>query len=86
MASERLDVTEAERRFRTSSIVSFLSEHTYLLTQDGTVVAKLTPVDRAPTGSELASRWRERPRLDPADAAVWAEELAALKADGRQPD
>ena len=80
-----LSVTEVARNL--SDVINrvYYQGRSYLLTRGGMTVARLSPAGKRLTGGDLARRWTERPRLDPADAAAWAEELAAQKRDVAPP-
>lgn len=81
-----ISVTDAARNF--SDVINriYYQRKSYLLTRSGAVVARLTPADEPLTGARLTALWEARPRLDPADAAAWQVELAALKAGVRPPE
>lgn len=82
---ENITVTEAARNF--SHVINrvYYQHQTYLLTRGGTVVAKLSAAAEPLTGRLWLQSWANRPRLDGADAAAWAEDLAAAKAGLPQP-
>gem|GEM_PF-3140614 len=69
-----ITVTEAAQQL--TEIVDLVSEEkrTYLLTRDGVVVAQITPVAVALTGTDWRRRWPTRPRLDPEDGCGWSDE------------
>lgn len=77
---QTISVTEAARNF--SDVINrvYYQGQSYLLTRGGTVVAQLSAAGEPMTGAEWLNRWTTRPRLDPDDAALWEEELAAAKA------
>jgi antitoxin (DNA-binding transcriptional repressor) of toxin-antitoxin stability system len=76
---EKLSVTEVARNF--SDVINrvYYQGRSYLLMRNGVTVAQLTPTGKRLTGADLARQWPDRPRLDPADAAAWSDELTALK-------
>jgi hypothetical protein len=78
--AQMLTVAEAVGNF--SEIVNkvYYQQPSYLLTQDGVIVAKLTPPDKSLTGTELAARWPKQLPFNPEDADGWEEELAHAKA------
>jgi antitoxin (DNA-binding transcriptional repressor) of toxin-antitoxin stability system len=52
----------------------------FLLTRDNIVVARLIPAETPATGPEFLKLWEERPRLDPADAEEWENDLQTARA------
>lgn len=76
-----ISVTEAARRFADVVNRAFYRNETTLLVKNGVPVAFIAPM--APTGvpaSELGYRWPSMPRLSPADAAAFADDVAAARA------
>lgn len=77
-----LSVTEAARRFADIVNRAFYRHETTVLVKNGVPVAYVAPM--APTGipaRELAHRWPLLPRLSPADAAAFADDVAAARAE-----
>ena len=76
-----LSVTEAARRFADVVNRAFYRHETTVLVKNGVPVAYVAPM--APTGipaRELAHRWPLLPRLSPAEAATFADDVAAARA------
>lgn len=71
-----ISVTEAARNFSEVINQVHYQGKTFLLTKGGKIVARLTGTRKVMTGAEFVRLWHERPRLDPEDANLWAEELA----------
>ena len=82
---ENITVTEAARNF--SDVINrvYYQHQSFLLTRGGSVVAQLSAAPAAFTGNMWLQRWANRPRLDVDDAAEWAADLAAAKAELPQP-
>jgi len=77
-----LSVTDAARRFADVVNRAFYRHETTVLLKNGVPVAFVAPM--APTGipaGELAHRWALLPRLTPSDAASFADDIAAARAD-----
>lgn len=77
-----LSVTDAARRFADVVNRAFYRHETTVLLKNGVPVAFVAPM--APTGipaGELAHRWALLPRLTASDAAAFAEDVAAARAD-----
>jgi antitoxin (DNA-binding transcriptional repressor) of toxin-antitoxin stability system len=85
LMTDILSVTEVARNL--SDVINRVHYQgkSYVLTRGGVTVAQLSPAGKRLTGADLARRWTERPRLDPADAASWVAELAAQKRDVAPP-
>lgn len=77
---ETISVTEAARHF--SDVINrvYYQGQSYLLIRSGSVVAQITAAPSPLTSQDLLRRWADRPRLNPEDAARWADELAATRA------
>ncbi len=75
-----ISVTEASRNF--SDVINrvYYQGQTYLLTRGGVIVAELSGAQKSLSAKELLSRWDDRPRLDPDDAANWEQDLADMRA------
>lgn len=76
-----LSVTEAARRFADVVNRAFYRHETTVLVKNGVPVAYVAPM--APSGipaRELAHRWQLLPRLSPAEAASFADDMAAARA------
>ena len=77
-----LSVTEAARRFADVVNRAFYRHETTVLVKNGLPVAYVAPM--APTGipaRELAHRWPLLPRLSPSEAASFADDVAAARAE-----
>lgn len=75
-----LTVTEAARRFADVVSRAFYRHETTVLVKNGVAVAYVAPMTPAgiPAG-ELAHRWHLLPRLSPADAESFAQDLVAVR-------
>lgn len=84
--ADLITVTEVARNF--SDIINRVQyqSRTYLLTRGGQTVAQLSAVNpETLTFDALVRLWKARPRIDPADAALWESELATAKAEITSP-
>ncbi len=81
-----ISVTEASRHF--SDVINrvYYQGQTYLLTRGGVVVAELSGAEKTLSAKELLSRWENRPRLDPDDAAQWEQDLVDMRAVSTMPE
>ena len=81
-----ISVTEASRNF--SDVINrvYYQGQTYLLTRGGVVVAELSGAMQTLSAKELLSRWKDRPRLDPEDAANWEQDLVESRASFTMPE
>jgi hypothetical protein len=77
-----LSVTDAARRFAGVVNRAFYRHETTVLLKNGVAVAYVSPMgpDGIPA-QELAHRWPLLPRLSAADADLFADDLAAARAD-----
>ncbi|NOX62264.1 MAG: hypothetical protein GXP42_10040 [Chloroflexi bacterium] len=80
-----LTVNEAARRFTEIVARVYHKKRSYLLTENGVVVAQLTPTERPMTAREFARRWHDRPKLAQEDATAWYKEITELKANMDSP-
>ena len=77
-----LTVTEAARRFADVVNRAFYRHETTVLVRNGVPVAYLAPMSPAGIAArELAHRWPLLPRLSADDAAGFADDLAAARAE-----
>lgn len=74
-----MTVTEAARRFSDLiNRVRYQNESTLLL-KGGQPVARVVPVMRACTGTDLAASWATMPHLDHDEATSFAHDLAEAR-------
>ncbi len=76
-----MSVTEAARRFADVVNRAFYRHETTVLVKNGVPVAYVAPMSPAGVPArELAHRWPLLPRLTPAEAAAYSDDLTAARA------